>query len=279
MAKNTVKKKNTLGFTLVELVAVMVIIGIIGVMGTRFIVNAIDSYQQTETRSKLIARGRVSVEQITRQLRNALPNAIRISDTGNCLEFFPIVKGVNYLNAVADEGNGASSSSTIITAPFTITSVEAADIAYAAIGGLSNAEIYTLNVPSSLASINLLGASPYTSVTLSSAHRFNRNSITGRLYLVSNPNRFCLQNGALRQYNGYGLDTGNLDDSYPGGGSFLLDENVSVPTKSVLSAPGKAFELSPGSEERNTAIYIALVFSDRKESVTLNSKVLVRNVP
>lgn len=86
-----------MGFTLVELIAVIVILGIVSALGSGFLISISDSYHKAQMRAKLIAKGRVVTEQISRQLRIAVPNSLRVSASGNCVEFFPSVAGANYI--------------------------------------------------------------------------------------------------------------------------------------------------------------------------------------
>ncbi|SMF34655.1 MSHA biogenesis protein MshO [Alteromonadaceae bacterium Bs31] len=258
----------TKGFTLIELVSVLVIVGIVVAIGSNFVVSTVNSYGQTEKRSKLVARGRASLEQMTRQLRNALPNSLRVSASGNCIEYLPVIGGANYIGQLADTQNGASATSSISTSPFNLDLGSAQHVVVAA---LSTSELYTGAATAARADIGTLGSSPYTTVPLAIGHRFVRNSVNNRLFISDDPKRFCFVSGSIVQYQNYGLDTGNLDDSNPGGDLLTLSEGI--------FASGNVFVLSAGSQDRNTAVTITLGFAERGEQITLDSKVLVRNVP
>lgn len=256
------------GFTLVEVITVLVILGVVAAIGSSFLISTVDSYDKTQSRAKLINKGRVAIEQMTRQLRAALPNAIRVSGSGNCIEFLPIVGGANYIGTLPDSDNGAPSVTSVTTAAFHIGLGTGRHVA---VGALADGEVYTNASPSSRVAINPITGGPHTSVSFTSMHQFIRNSINRRLFITDNPKRFCVLAGNLIEYNGYNLSTGGMDDSNPGGTPATMAQNV--------SAGGNAFALSPGSEDRNTAILISLTFAERGEQVTLNHTVLVRNVP
>ena len=255
------------GFTLVELIFVIAILGVVASIGSGFMVQTVDAYRTAEVHNKLIQRGRLVIEQMSRQLRTAVPNAVRVSASANCIEFLPIVGGTYYENSVADEDNGMSATSTVTTLPFYIRSGSAEHVI---IAPFFSEEVYTNSSPAARVSVGALGAEPYTSVPLSGSHRFNRNSNSKRLYIADDPQRFCLDSGNLVEYSGYGLSTSVLNDSNPGGSSAIMAQNVSS---------SGAFVLSPGSEDRNTTVGIALVFSQGSKSIRLNHTVFIRNVP
>lgn len=260
--------KRFAGFTLIEMVAVLVILGIIAAIGSSFLVTAIDSYRTTEVRAKILARGRTSVEQLTRQLRLAVPNSLRVSASGACIEFFPLVAGGNYLDDLPDRENMAPTLSSIATSPLYL---DLGTPLHVFVGALSAADIYTNVSPSARAGLASTSGTPVTTLNLSGSHRFIRNSISKRIFVADNPKRFCVSAGSLLQYHLYGVDVGPLTDASPGGTAVLMSLEV--------TASGSAFTLSPGSENRNAAVLISLAFSGNGEQVELNQQVLVRNVP
>lgn len=252
------------GFTLVELITVIVVLSIVAAIGSSFIVTAVNSYRDTQQRAKLVQKGRLAIEQMTRQLRMALPNSLRLSPSGNCIEFMPIVGGAYYLQPVPDSNNGMSPVGSIDTSTI---DPPATTPAYVVIGGLSPADIYAGNARAGVAGVS------GSAVTLSSTHTFIRNSINRRLFLVNEPMRFCISGGDLMEYSGYGLLTADPGEGNPGGSPVLIVSGVTVP------AGLAAFDLSGGSEDRNMAVFINLEFQQGNTSVELNHQVLVRNVP
>ena len=256
------------GFTLVELILVLVILSILAALGSKFLFTALNSYDQSQTRFKLIAKGRVSIEQITRQLRMAVPNSVRVSASNNCIEFLPIVAGANYEGELPDSNNLAPEISSIATSSFTLG---LGTPAHVVVAPASSSEIYTNSSTASRVSLGGLGSSPYTAIPLASNHRFIQNSNNKRVYLASNPKRFCLSGGALIQYKNYGLITTGLSDTNPGGSTILMAQNVST--------DGNVFTLSNGSVNRNISVNIALRFTQGTETIDLYQTVFIRNVP
>jgi len=73
------------GFTLVEIVVVIAIMGIIGGLSSLIIGRSLDSYAALERREKLQTSVRLAVERISRELRHALPHSICVHDGTNCV--------------------------------------------------------------------------------------------------------------------------------------------------------------------------------------------------
>ncbi|HMW50239.1 MAG TPA: prepilin-type N-terminal cleavage/methylation domain-containing protein, partial [Cellvibrionaceae bacterium] len=249
------RKGRQRGFTLVELIFVLVILGLVGAIGSSFLVDTMDMYQRTTNRVKVMQKGRVAIEQMSRYLRAAVPNSVRISSTGKCLEFVPVVAGGYYMNQLADSENGGTASSSVVIAPLSYSGSAATQLIVAP---LSSADIYTTASTSSRATVSAVGAN---SITLSGAKLFTRNSPARRYYLASNPKRFCLLSGSLYRYSGYGFLTAALDDSNPGGSADLM--------LNQLNQSASNFSLSAGSEQRNTSIGIQLSLTAGSETVVL----------
>lgn len=256
------------GATLIELIIVLVVLGIIAALSSSFVVTSVTAYNQAAERNKLVLRGRAVVERLHRQLRIALPYSVRVSASGNCVEFMQLTAGANYLGLLPDSANGAPATSNISTAPF---SLGLGSAAHAAVGALTADEIYTTANPASRVGVSGLNGDPATQVALAAAHRFIRNSINERVYLMDNPERFCVSGSRLLHYSGYGLDTGVLGDGDPGGQSALLSEDV------VAGSP--SFTLSPATESRNALLSVSFGISRAGETVTFNQQMLIRNVP
>lgn len=258
------------GFTLIELISVLVILSLIAAVGSRFLITAVNAYQQTQTRTKMIGKGRAAIEQMSRQLRGAVPNSLRVSPSGRCVEFLPTVAGALYTDDVADESNMAAGKDAITTSAF---SLGLGAPAYIVIGAYASSEIYTASSPSARVNLSssLTGGGPFTSVSLSSSHIFKRNSVRKRLFIAGTPRRFCVVVDELRMYSNYGLSTSTITDVNPGGDSALMATDV--------ASNDIVFSLSTGSLDRNTAIDIALQFSENNTLLTLNQQVLLRNVP
>lgn len=89
----------TRGFTLVELVIVIVIMGIIAAAIASIFKPAVDSYFDSRRRATLSDMADTAVKRIGREVRRAVPNSIRIPND-QCFEFVPGKAGGLYRRAV-----------------------------------------------------------------------------------------------------------------------------------------------------------------------------------
>jgi MSHA biogenesis protein MshO len=88
------------GFTLVEAIVAIVLLGIIGGMVAVFIRAPLQGYKDSRTRAELTDLADLSLRRMERDLRLALPNSIRTN--GSTIEFLLTKGGGRYL-AVEDE--------------------------------------------------------------------------------------------------------------------------------------------------------------------------------
>ena len=75
-------KKNARGFTLIEVIVVIVVLSLLAVLGGRFVVESTTSYQSTQMRSRLVNTSRQAMERMSRQLRASLPYSVRLTNGG-----------------------------------------------------------------------------------------------------------------------------------------------------------------------------------------------------
>jgi MSHA biogenesis protein MshO len=93
MKRQAMKRQR--GFTLVELIVVIVLIGIIGGMLTMQLAPAIQSYLLVSQRAGLTSQADTALRRMTTEVRAAVPNSLRLNTPG-CLDLVPTREGGRY---------------------------------------------------------------------------------------------------------------------------------------------------------------------------------------
>ena len=264
MKPSFILSTKTKGFTLVELIVVIVILGVIASFSTAFVIKTMRSFVSISSKNKLLSESRLTTDYMVRRLRNALPYSIRILNDGACIEFMPIVSSGLYMNTLPSVVNGAiaiGSITPLAVSPFTVSG---GDSDYLAVAANSDEELYGL-FPTSLAAIQSLSS---TSITLVDDKQWLRNSINHRFYVVESPSAFCLIGNELRLYRQVSISDSIINTS---GEHDLLSHSA--------SAFSQAFSISSAIEDRNIRITISLLFTDNDNRLEAVKQVVVRNVP
>ncbi len=95
------------GFTLVELVLVVVLLGVIGGMVAVFMRAPVDAYFDTARRAALTDVADTALRRMARDIRKALPNSVR-NPNANCIEFIPTRTGGRYRAEDLTPGDGTA---------------------------------------------------------------------------------------------------------------------------------------------------------------------------
>lgn len=180
------------GFTLVELVMVIVITGIIAGSIAVFFVPAINAYFDTRRRAEMTDTADTALRRMARDIRRAVPNSIR-TPSPNCFELVPTTAGGLYRRA-ADIANAAADPLDI-TAPdssFDVLSQLAAAPAagdFIVIGNQNTNDVYTGTTRGTIkdwATPNPAGAGEGTGrITLAAATQFPASYDGGRFQVVA----------------------------------------------------------------------------------------------
>jgi len=253
------------GFTLVELITVIVILGILAMGTASFIGDSSRGFAATVARSGLASEARFVVDRLARELRNALPGSVRVS--GACLEFVPVVAASRYVTLpVATPAAGFRA---VPLEPLPLPA--GARVAVYADGGA-----YALSSPGAIspaATVSAPGPGNEVTVSFATPHRFVSESPERRFFVVTDPVSYCVDGGALYRYVDYGFvaaqpGAGALPASLPGR-SLMLERITSV-------AP---FSVSGATLTRNAVVGLDLALARDGDTVRLEHVVQVRNVP
>lgn len=155
------------GFTLVEMIVVIVITGIIGGMVAMFIRAPVEGYVDSARRAEMTDVADTAVRRISRDLRLALPNSVRVAGGGLFLEFIPTTGGGRYRSAATTAGPVVCGSYAGAVLDFGTP-----DICFEVIGPMPpvavNDQVVVYN-------LGILGADAYAGTTLTT---HNRRTVT-----------------------------------------------------------------------------------------------------
>ena len=88
------------GFTLIEMVMVIVITGILSGIVAVFIAEPVEGYVATALRGNLVDNADLALRRLSREISLALPNSVRVTNSGGVIyiEFIPTSGGGGYLS-------------------------------------------------------------------------------------------------------------------------------------------------------------------------------------
>ena len=247
-----ITRQESYGFTLIEVIAVLSILGFIVALGSRFVISTAKSHALASQQITISMDANLSMDRIAKALRYSLPNSLRITNNGQCLMYFSVVATGFYEAALPDGLNAlpASGHSTpVIVSPHTIISGNAR---FMAVGAASPAELYGSN-PNALASVQTRTS---TSITLAADHQWQRNSTRNQFYLVDNPAAFCVVDNQLRHYKSVSTINASVD----------LGSSYHVLMQSVNSIEDNYFDINPN----NCRYCVSLLFGFYQGEIQLN---------
>ena len=260
---------NAKGFTLVELVTVIIILGILVVGISSFVIFGTRIFMDSSAVDRIIGSSRFVLARMTRELQNAVPGSVRLADNGSvqCLEFLPVSVAGSYLNLPQAPDN-SSNTMRVFTPP---TSLQ--NGMQLLVYPLSNADVYaTTNLKRfDIKSFSTTGA--VTEIVFNSTVSFAEASPGKRWYAAEQPVSYCFfASGQIRRYDNYGYAA--TQPLPPATTDVLMAEDLSNDFATELP-----LALAPASLTNNAIVQLHPRFSILGESFTYQHQVQVFNVP
>jgi MSHA biogenesis protein MshO len=277
--------RNYAGFSLIELIVVMLVIGILAGIVAVFIRSPLEGYMATSRRAELTDSADGALLRIARDIRSALPNSVRVvsasGSVGSCsggeacyLEYLPVEDGGRYRAETDSAGAGD-----------TLNFADAADASFDVLGPTVNASssqflvVYNLGLDSDTDAWQggnrraVTSSGTVSNIAFSSATPFPFESPNQRFFLVGTPVSYVCNpvDGTLRRYSGYGAPTAAQPTSFGTATGNRLANRVK--RCSMFYDPGASQRLG------QLTLWLQLENSegDNAEQVSLYREVVVNN--
>lgn len=279
---------------MIELIVVIVVIGVLAAMGAAFIIKPVEGYVNLARRAELVDAGEHALRLMQRDVRNALPNSIRIKSEGNgngmVLEIIPIIRAGRYRQSPApgmggnpdcrlqfntedtsfastsDLGTKVESGQQVVISNWT----SSGDEANAYFGDNRTGILDVIQSDTACNGEDRLGISP---------KKFPFSSDRQRFYTVGNPVAYLCDTSShtLMRYTGYDFhsDQNTVDTDSKIGNS---GGNGALVTRHLV---GCGMIYDPGAPERGGLVTLDLTLSDTgsNEEIRLLHQVHVDNAP
>lgn len=272
------------GFTLVELVMVIVIMGVIGGIVSVFMKSPIDAYIASGRRAALTDVADTVVRRMARDIHSSLPNSIRTSGS-SCIEFIPTKTGGRYRADEKTLGDDTSLDFSKADGTFNMLGSNSALPVAQQIGINDLVVVYNLGIAGASAydPVSSNNFTTVTSIGSETAGETTINIATKQFPLASAGNRFQVV-AATEQQVAYVCNGTNLYRSVASApstsatcGHALSDPIIA----SHVDCTQTTFSYSGSDLARNALVSMVLSVLDSSgtEAVTLQHEVHVSNTP
>ncbi len=291
-------RRTDAGFTLIELIIVIIISGVLSIVVMQFITAPIDVYVDQSRRARLVDQAQALTQRLAQDVRLAVPNSIRVGCGGSCVELMRAVTGGRYRQLPPGDplsfipGDADSTFEVLGSLNHTATVGTSADPTACAGGtascvvvyntGFSGTDLWRGDNRATLVSVN-----PGPPVTLefdnsqfaSGQTAFPAESPGQRFYLTDTAVSYVCDpvQGTVRRYWGYSPRQDQTDaDTHA---ELLALPNPAEHALASNNVAGCQFQYAPGTPTRNAVLSMRLSIAEAGESVTLMEQVSVSNLP
>lgn len=272
------------GFTLVELVVVIVVLGILGATVAVFIENPVRGYFDSIRRARLVDAADTATRRMARELQEALPNSVRVASSGGkvFIEFVPIRDLGRYRsqssesaepagNDPLDFSSGSDASTQILGRPITVPA--SAQLVVFNLGS-GDFDVYS---GSNRRAVTSAAGSASTLTFTATGDALPADSPDHRAYLVTTAVTYVCTPGAggsgtLERYSGYALQQAQptATNAAP----------LSTATRALMIDKVSACNFELGNTLATLDhVLLRLQLSENNETITLLNQVHVSNSP
>lgn len=234
------------GFTLIELVMVIIILSALGIMTSSYIGTGVDIYTGISDRDKSLNSVRFVMERLRREASNALPNSAFATPDGQCLTFTPIIASAIYSDFPIFPISRISGA--IATIPAGDYSFESGDKAVVYL--LSADELTDTGKVKTL-----VAGTTNSSLMFADADGFALASPAKRVYIIRNNISYCFTGSELKRY-------------VNGAAPVLMAENITG-----------SFAVDDASLQRNSLVKATFNLDFDGQKVPVEQTLHINNVP
>lgn len=279
-SKNSLQQlKNINGFSLIEMIVVIVILGVLATAISTFINFGTQVYTDSTDREQVVSSARFAVERLNREIRTAVPNSLRINansssgaDAKQCIEFTPIVLSAIYTEKAEIDPVSNKLKIKVIAFDETLFNAGFSPNLNVGVYILNASEFYggSSNKIFTLLNNNISKSGNEWTLTLNTTETFAEESPTNRSYFFNHSVSYCVQNSQLTRHQNYSRNA----DSTPNSIGMLMAENITMHNGTELMPP---FWLTEATQLRNSMVLIKLAFTSNFESIVFNNEIQVHN--
>jgi MSHA biogenesis protein MshO len=314
MEDRAMRQRRQQGFTLVELILVMVIVGIVAGILAMQLGPAFQGYAAVKRRAALTHQADTALRRIVAEVRTAVPNSLRLTTTSvgvtpkaTCLEMVPTSDGGRFRTGYDKTVAAGASDPLDLSQPDKVfdvlTSFNAAPAAttysykgvnvgpdWVVIGNQNTDDVYSGADRAQLAGIDLTATPQYTArLTLQNATQFPAGYEGGRFAIVPDSQQAVTYvcsgagldpatgkgTGSLLRVSHYGFQASQTCPVATAGASAPFTSTVA----SKVSSCSIVYNPNQGATQQSGFVQLQLTLTDGGESVTLTIGSQVENVP
>ena len=281
-----IKLRQQNGFTLIEIIVSIIIVGIVSATVSQIIGRYLENYDAVSRRTLMQTAAQLAVERISREVRHALPNSICIDNGGACVStpqnkmYFVSIKDAGYYQDTTGSYPNMAKKALPITPlsdnEFDIISetdkanlnvIEGTD--WLAVYNINNSNIYAGNNArkiNTLTNIVPAAGEQIIRVQLDSNFSFPLHSPQRRFHIIKPHSTLFFLQGSNLMWGKSANDFVNPDTV---AASHLLLEKVT----------NLSFSFKGGSLQRSGLLHIDLTVEDEGEQIHIVHEAHVYNVP
>jgi MSHA biogenesis protein MshO len=266
------------GFTLIEVILVIVLVGILSAVLVVFIVSPFQAARDMERRANLVDAADLALNRMSREIRSALPNSVRVHNSGH-IEFINTVTGGRYRRLPSPGGTEEIFVPSQTAGTFDIPGLllDWENISESAPGGdcgVGTGHCLSIFNTGQSAAYDAYRGGNIAPLTAASANAlsydgsgFSGHSPRQRFFVFDSPVSYVCSAGALRRFANYGLGAGA--PTFAAGSGTLVVDRVS----------GCSFTYTPGTASRRGVVSMRLDLEEEGEHVFLMVQAQVLNTP